>query len=108
MSVDLWSSPLHPSAHVVARRLEDTFFLMNLHTNAFFELNATGTEIWSWLEKNQTLAGCFEYLVGKFDVDPAQLREQVEVLVRELIGEGLLALETGEAGANALQSGRST
>jgi len=90
MSIDVWQTALRPAAHVVGRRLEDTFFLVNLESNAVFELNATGTEIWLWLDKNQSLAHCLEHLSTKFDVDIELLRQQVGPLVEELLREGLL------------------
>ncbi len=104
MIPDLWSSPLRPALHVVGRRLEDTFFLMNLETNTVFELNATGTEIWLWLEQHHTLAGCIDDLRTKFDVEPSELGEQVQFLVRELVREGLLVGPAAEMAAAPLYS----
>jgi Coenzyme PQQ synthesis protein D (PqqD) len=91
MNDDVWQDALRPAGHVVGRRLEDTFFLVNLETNSVFELNATGTEIWLWLEQHGTLVGCFEHLQTKFDVSAAELRVHVEPLVLELVREGLLS-----------------
>lgn len=89
-NLDAWQSALRPATHVVGRRLDDTFFLVNLETNAVFELNATGTEIWLWIEQNHSLAGCLDHLRAKFDVDLSALREEVGSLVEGLVHEGLL------------------
>ncbi len=96
MSVDVWQSALRPAVHVVGRRLEDTFFLVNLETNAVFELNATGTEIWLWLEQHHSLAHCLDHLRTKFDVEVELLQQQVSSLVEELLREGLLEQSTEE------------
>lgn len=90
MSVDVWQNALHPASHVVGRRLDDTFFLLNLDNNAVFELNATGTEIWLWIEEKHSLSGCLEVLSAKFAVDSALLREEVGMLVEMLVQEGLV------------------
>ena len=90
MTTDLWQCSLDPASYMVGRRLGDTFFIVNLETNAMFELNATGTEIWLWIEEKHSLKGCLEHLCAKFDVDAAVLKEQVESLVEELLRERLL------------------
>jgi len=90
MNADVWHSSLVPAAHVVSRRLDETFFLVNLENNAVFELNATGSEIWSWIDEKHSLSGCIEDLLAKFDVDPAVLRQEVEALVTGLVLEGLI------------------
>lgn len=90
MTVDVWRCALRPAACVVGRRLDDTFFLVNLESNGVFELNETGTEIWLWIEEKHSLAGCFDHLCTKFDVEPAALREEVGALVEGLLQEGLL------------------
>lgn len=90
MNDNIWQKALRPAGHVVGRRLEDTFFLLNLESNSVFELNATGTEIWLWLEERGTLAGCLEHLQAKFDVSSEEIRTHVEPLVVELLREGLL------------------
>lgn len=90
MNDDVWQKSLRPAGHIVGRRLEDTFFLLNLETNSVFELNATGTEIWLWLEQQGTLVGCLEHLQSKFDVSAEEIRAQVEPLVLELMREGLI------------------
>ncbi|MBK9262804.1 MAG: PqqD family peptide modification chaperone [Polyangiaceae bacterium] len=93
MSADMWQCSLGPASHVVGRRLDETFFIVNLETNAVFELNGTGTEIWLWIEEKHSLDGCLDHLRAKFDVDASVLKEQVESLVAQLLREGLLASE---------------
>lgn len=90
MSGDVWQNALRPATHIVGRRLENTFFLVNLESNSVFELNATGTEVWLWLEQHRTLQGCVDHLRQKFDVDADVLQAHVNLLVEELLREGLL------------------
>lgn len=90
MNVDVWQCALHPASHVVGRRLDDTFFLLNLDNNAVFELNATGTEIWLWIEEKHSLQGCLDHLSAQFAVEAALLREEVGALVEMLVQEGLV------------------
>lgn len=99
MNADVWQKTLRPAGHIVGRRLEDTFFLLNLDSNSVFELNATGTEIWLWIEEHGSLVGCLEHLQAKFDVSAEEIRTQVEPLVLELLREGLL-VGPEEANAN--------
>ncbi len=99
MSGEGAQNALRPAAHIVGRRLGDTFFLVNLETNSVFELNAPGIEIWLWLEQHGTLVGCVEHLRQKFDAEIDVLQAHMQLLVDELLREGLL-----ECGDNRRES----
>jgi hypothetical protein len=79
---------LHPE--VVTRRLGDTVVLVNLTSNAIYELNSTGARA---LELIQTGAGRDELvsqLAAEFTADRSTIVGDVERLVDELARAGLI------------------
>jgi hypothetical protein len=78
------------SPDVVFRVLGDAAVLVDLSTNAIFELNDTGAAIWQRLSEGQSLDTIADGLVADFDVTLATAREQCEELVLNLQRRGLL------------------
>ena len=78
------------SPDVVYRVLGDAAVLVDLSTNAIFELNDTGAAIWQRLSDGQSPDAIADALAADFDVTLATAREQCEELVIELQRRGLL------------------
>ena len=81
---------LRPNEDVVSSRLGEAGVLVHLRTNQIFELNATGVRIWELIGQRQTVADIERTLQSEFDVDAAQLHEEVSALVDALADEGLI------------------
>ncbi|MCB9679294.1 MAG: PqqD family protein [Alphaproteobacteria bacterium] len=64
--------------------------LLDLRTNAYFELNGTGLSIWEALAAGRSPAAIAEGLVEAFDVGADEARGAVDALLAELADAGLL------------------
>jgi hypothetical protein len=80
----------HVRPDVVGRRLEDRFVVVNLQTNRIYELNATASVLWERLESGADPADIEGEMRERFDVEPAELRNEIEETMRTLTGAGLV------------------
>ena len=78
------------SPDVVFRVLGEAAVLVNLSTNAIFELNDTGAAIWQRLSDGQSPDAIVDALATDFDVTPETAREQCRELMLDLQQRGLL------------------
>ena len=88
--------------HVVMRELEGEAVLLNLRTETYFGLDEVGTRIWTELAAGGSVDGACEALQEEFEVDPGVLRGDIEKLVSELLGSGLLELAPAEEPLDAV------
>lgn len=81
---------LRRSADVVHRRVDEEIVLVNLQTNRIFSLNRTAGRLWELLGETSGRAELRERLLEEFDVEPAQLDQELETTLSALKAEGLL------------------
>lgn len=68
----------------------DLAFLLDLRTNRYYELNATGRRVWDLLAAGRTADEIAATLCAEFAVDAATARSSVDDLIRALSAEGLV------------------
>jgi hypothetical protein len=81
---------LRPSPDVVHQRLEGEIVLVNLKTNRIFALNRTGARLWELLEVGCDRSEISRQMQAEFDVDAAQLEQEIEALLSSLLDEELV------------------
>lgn len=81
---------------VVFRRLSDRMVLVQLRTNQMFDLNETSARLWELLSRDGDLAAAESGLADEYDVDPAQLHDDIERTLAFLAAEQLIV--EGEGG----------
>jgi hypothetical protein len=81
---------LRPSSEVVYQSLHGEVVLVHLRTNRIYALNTTGGRLWELLAEGCDHAELERRLLAEFDVDPAQLRQEVGELLASLVTEGLV------------------
>lgn len=86
---------IRQSPQVVSSRLGDAGVLVHLQTNRIFEVNATGLRIWELAGQGRRLDEIEATLQREFDVEPAQLHDELNALVDELSREGLVNDDDG-------------
>jgi hypothetical protein len=74
----------------VHQRLEGEIVLVNLKTNRIFALNRTGARLWELLEAGCDRSEISRRMQTEFDVDAAQLDQEIEALLSSLIDEELV------------------
>jgi len=75
---------------VLLRDLQGESVVLNLRTEKYFGLDEAGTRMWALLTDADSIQSAYERLVVEYDVDPGQLRADIERLIGELVGHGLL------------------
>ena len=77
-------------AHVLFRLLDGESVLLNLESERYFGLDATGTRMWELVTTEPNIAAAFEKLLAEFDVEPEPLRSHLNELLSGLVENGLL------------------
>jgi Coenzyme PQQ synthesis protein D (PqqD) len=91
-SSEVGGKELRPDDDVVARRLEDEVVLVHLRTNRIYTLNETGARFWELLGEGRDRAEIERQLLHEFEVEPEQLKEELERTVSLLSRERLVTL----------------
>jgi Coenzyme PQQ synthesis protein D (PqqD) len=77
-------------AHVLVRRLDGESVLLNLETEKYFGLDATGTSMWDIVTRSPSIDAAYGKLSEEFDVEPEVLRSHFAELLGQLVENGLL------------------
>lgn len=85
-------------AHVLVRFLDQESVLLNLETEQYFGLDATGTRMWQLVTTSPNIDAAFQGLLAEYDVQPDQLRENLTELLGDLVEHGLLQVLPADAG----------
>jgi len=77
-------------AHVLVRHLDGETVLLNLETEQYFGLDATGTRMWELATHMPSLEAAYGELSEEFEVEPEVLRRHFAELMGQLVENGLL------------------
>ncbi len=77
---------------VLIRSLEGESVVLNLKTEKYFGLDEVGTRMWTLLTDAGNIQSAYDSLSAEYDVEPAQLRADIERLIGELVEHGLLTV----------------
>lgn len=70
--------------------------ILNTSTGACFSLDDTGASIWTEIYRGTSIETLGNNLLKTSDVDPEQLRVDIESLISELSSAGVLELEESD------------
>jgi Coenzyme PQQ synthesis protein D (PqqD) len=84
---------LKPAERVLVQRVGAELVLVHPETNQIYALNETGARLWELLPTHPTGAELVRGLLDEFDGDEAEVAQEVDRLLAELLGHGLLAPE---------------
>ena len=85
--------------HVLVRQLDGESVLLNLETEIYYGLDATGTRMWELLTSSPSLETACGILAHEFEVDPEILRNHLSELVGQLVEKGLLNVLPADVGS---------
>lgn len=88
--MNLLNRELEPNPDLVFTVVDEEAILLEQTTGKYYSLNKVGTRMWVLLAEEGRLEAVYERLLTEFDVDPAQLRRDLEKLVAQLLENGLL------------------
>jgi hypothetical protein len=75
---------------VVARRMDDEVVLVHLRSNHIYTLNATAARFWELLGEGLQRDAIKRAMQEEFEVEEEQLDAEIEALVADLSGQGLV------------------
>jgi hypothetical protein len=85
--------------HVLFRQLDGESVLLNLESERYFGLDATGTRMWQLVTSEPNIAAAFNKLLAEFDVEPEPLRSHLNELLSGLVENGLLQVLPVDVGS---------
>ena len=75
---------------VLISNLQDESVILNLDSERYYGLDNVGTRFLSVLTTSDTIESAYEQLRDEYDVDGEVLRNDLRVLVENLIDQGLI------------------
>jgi hypothetical protein len=81
------------TSRVLCKDLGDEAILLDLETETYFGLNASGNRMWKLLTTSPTVREAFNALLEEFDVEPEELERDMSALIADLVGRGMLRTE---------------
>ncbi len=91
------SAPLARSESVVFSELDDQVVMLDSRAGRYYELDAIGARIWMLLKDRLTLAQLRDALTAEYDVDDETCLGDLVNFLEELVGLGLVAVDSEEA-----------
>lgn len=85
-----FESQISASADVMVRQIGDESVLLDLKTEQYFGLDDVSSRMWHLLTANGSVQSTYETLLAEYQVDPEQLRKDIENFVQELLQMGLI------------------
>ena len=80
---------------VLISNLQDESVILNLNSERYFGLDDVGTRMLSVLANSASIEAAYESLACEYEVDRQVLRDDLIVLVENLLQQGLIAIEHG-------------
>jgi len=75
---------------VMARHLGNETVILDLASGTYFGLEAVGARFWQLLAEGKSLKASRDALLEEYEVDESTLDQDLDRLVQELSGKGLL------------------
>src|SRR5437867_1011470 len=75
---------------VLFRLVGDEGVLLNLNTTLYLGLNPMGTRMWNALTSARSIQAAYDELLQEYEVEPVQLRADLEEFIQRLLGQKLI------------------
>lgn len=86
------------SPEVLSQEVSGEIVLLDLQSENYFGLDEVGTRIWQLLQKDGEVQAVFDTLLHEYDVDAAQLKSDLTILLSELETTGLIQMDSLKEG----------
>lgn len=77
---------------VLFRIVGEEGVLLNLTTELYLGLNPVGTRMWSVLSGARSIQAAYDALLQEYEVEPLQLRADLEAFIDELLDQKLVEI----------------
>jgi hypothetical protein len=82
-------------SHVLVRIFENESVILNLDTESYHGLDDVGTRMWTALTDSASIQEAFEALLSEYQVEPAQLRQDLNDFLEKLHQRGMVEFVAG-------------
>lgn len=83
---------------VMFRTVGDESVLLHLQSETYLGLDPVGTRMWTLLTASDSIQLAYDALLGEYDIDGQQLRQDLEEFVGKLLENDLIEVSTSRAG----------
>ena len=81
------------SPEVISQEVSGETVLLDLESENYFGLDEVGTRIWQLIKETNDLAAIYQTLLTEYDVSEERLQQDLDTLLGEIAGLGLVTLE---------------
>ena len=81
---------------VMFRTVGEEAVLLNLKTELYLGLDPVGTRMWDALTKSPSIEAAYDALLAEYEVEPGQLRADLEEFLGKLVEQGLIEVSPGQ------------
>ena len=92
MNLDL-NQTITLSPDVISQEVSGETVLLDLESEHYFGLDEVGTRIWQLARETDDLKAIYDTLLAEYDVAENRLTQDLDVLLGEIAGLGLITLE---------------
>ena len=92
MNLDL-NQTITLSPDVISQEVSGETVLLDLESEHYFGLDEVGTRIWQLARETDDLKAIYDTLLAESDVAENRLKQDLDVLLGEIAGLGLITLE---------------
>jgi hypothetical protein len=92
MSISFSSRLSVPDAVLIRTLGDGESVILALDSDNYFGLNASGTRMWNALTTAPSIQAAYETLLKEYEVEPQQLRHDLEELIAKLLASDLVHL----------------
>lgn len=78
--------------NVLVRTFENETVLLNLDSESYHGLDDVGTRMWQALTSSENIEAAYQKLLADYEVEPAQLRQDLDDFVAKMVQRGLLEI----------------
>lgn len=94
MTVDFADRVTVPDG-VLARQLDDEIVILDLESESYYGLDDVGATMWNHLIEADSIETAYQALLQQYEVEPEQLRADLEALLGQLVDRRLLEIQVG-------------
>ena len=84
------------SPDVISQEVAGETVILDLESECYFGLDAVGTRIWQLIQEHGDLHRIYNTLLDEYEVGEAQLLKDLETLLTDARGRGLISLKESD------------
>ena len=84
------------SNEALSQEVNGETVILDLKSESYFGLDEVGTRIWQLIQEHNNAQAVLETMLNEYDVEPDQLKTDIDELLEKLCDAGLVNLVTPE------------